>query len=970
MRIAQVITLFLPDFVGGATLACAATARALRARGHAVEVFCGRPHGDAPPYAESRWDVDGIAVTGVNAAAGYDALGERAYHHPEVAPVFARFLARARPDVVHFHSIQALGADLVTTARAHGVPVVVTMHDWWWWCPRLFLVDDTGYVCPERVASERCGCAPGFDFVGRRAHLERCLAAADRILTPSRFLADAAIANGVPAARVRVVPNGVAPGGPRPARRPGPVRFGWFGGPDHRMKGLPTLLAAVDRTACGGFEVVLHTSGTVRRRGLGRTLVDRVGHALPVPLTIDDRIVVAPAFAPAELPAALAALDCLVVPSLMRESFSLVTREALAAGVPVIASDCGGPLEIVRPERNGLVFATGDPDDLATCLRRFVLEPGLAEALAAGAGATTVLALDAQIDALERVYAEVRPGRAGADAPAATPARAAVTGPSPLAPVLFLAGCDGAPYRYRVTHLRDALAARGIASRALWWSDPDAPAAIAAAGVVVVYRVPMSPWLEACLGWARACGKPLVYSCDDLLFDAAATPHDALALLPADQRAWWLGATARYAVALGACDVFLGATEPLAEAAARLGVPGFVARNGLGLGALAIVERLARGRAAAPARAATGEVVLAYQSGTTMHELDFALVAPALARVLGARPHARLRLGGHLGGHPALIPFAGRIDCLPLLPWPESLAALAAADVQLAPLRTDAFSDAKSEVKYLEAGALGLPTVASPTSAYRRAIRHGENGFLASTPADWEQRLLALVDDPALGRRLGNRARDDVFLHATPAALADALVDALVDALARARELAARRPPTAGATAPTPAAFAEVGRCDLAPDDLEPGTAVETSDTPSGFVTGGRTFGQAFRASAEGLCRVDVRVGTDGRRHPHRLHVRLAESPHARTPLRAAVVDAAALADGAWVAATFAPIENSAGRELYFWVESDGGAATGPTLWTSVAGPGDAPPGGLHLDHAPARGSLTFRTYHRPATAS
>ncbi|MCC6850565.1 MAG: glycosyltransferase [Deltaproteobacteria bacterium] len=907
----------------------------------------------------------------MNAAAGYDALGARAYRHPEVAPVFARFLARARPDVVHFHSIQALGADLLAVARAHGVPVVVTMHDWWWWCARLFLVDDTDYVCPQRVASERCGCAPGLDFVARRVHLETCLAYADRILTPSRLLADAAIANGVPAARVGVVPNGITPRGPRPARRPGPVRFGWFGGPDHRMKGLPTLLAAADRAACGGFEVAVYAGGAVRRRGLGRALVDRVGHALPVPLTVDDRIVVAPAFAPAELPAVLATLDCLVVPSRMRESYSLVTREALAAGVPVIASDCGGPLEIVRPGHNGLVFATGDADDLAACLRRFVVEPGLAERLAAGAATTATPAMDAQIDALERIYAELRAE------PAAPPphvpvdahdrARLGSSRRAPahasLAPALFLAGCDGAPYRYRVTHLRDALAARGVASRALWWSDPDAPAAIAAAGIVVVYRAPMSPWLDACLGWARACGKPLVYSCDDLLFDPAATPHDALAMLPENQRAWWLAATARYAAALRACDAFLGATEPLAEAAARLGSPAFVARNGLGLGALAVVERLARARAAAPARTAAADVVLAYQSGTTMHELDFALVAPVLARVLTARPRARLRLGGHLGAHPALAPFAGRIDRQPFLPWPETLAALAAADVQLAPLRPDPFSDAKSEVKYLEAGALGLPTVASPTSAYRRAIRHGENGLLAATPAEWEQRLLALVDEPALRRRLGNRARDDVFLHATPAALADALLDAF----ARAREAAALRPTTAAEPPPATAAFAETGRCDLPPDDLAPGTAVEASDTPSAFVTGGRTFGQTFRASADGLCRVDVRIGTDGRRHPQRLHLRLADSPRATTPLRAAVVDAASFADGAWVAATFAPIEDSAGRELYLWIESDGGPATGPTLWTYVAGHGDTPPGGLHLDHAPAPGSLTFRTYHRPS---
>lgn len=945
MKIAQVITLFLPDFVGGATLACAAVAQGLRAHGHDVHVFCGRPYGDAAPYAETTWEVDGIPVTGVNAAAGYDALAERSYRHPEIAPVFARFLARTRPDLVHFHSLQALGADLLAVAADARIPVVVTMHDWWWWCARLFLVDQHDFICPVRVASERCHCAPGFDLVARRAHLASMIAHADRILTPSRFLADAAIANGMPPTRVIVCENGVAPRSPHRERRPGPVRFGYFGGPDHRLKGLPTLLAAADRMDCGGYELVLHVGTAATRHGLTRQLTDRVGFTVPIPLAIADRVRLAAPFAPQELPRVLAGLDCLVVPSLMRESFSLVTREALAAGLPVIASDCGGPLEIVRPERNGLVFATGDADDLAACLRRFVLEPDLAATLTAGAAATPTPTVTSQIDQLERVYAEVRRERA-ATAPAAAPCA--------LGPVLFLAGCDGAPFRYRVTHLRDALATRGIASRALWWSDPDVPAAIAAARTVIVYRVPMSSWLAACLDYARGLGRALVFSCDDLLFDPAATPHEALAALPENQRAWWLAATARYAATLRACDGFLATTAALAAAAERLGVPAAIVRNGLGEHELAVAETLRKTTTAPSARP---DVVLAYLSGTTMHERDFAIIAPVLARILAARPQARLRLGGHLLPHPALAGVTDRIERLPFLPWHEMLAALASADVQLAPLRRDdPFTEAKSAVKYLEAGVLGIPTVASPTGPFRHAIRSGENGFLATTETEWAAHLLALIDDAGLRHRLGNRARDDVFLHATPTAQADTLVAALT-AIAR------RAAPGRDVAPPAASAFAtDVGRYDLAPDDLVPGAAVEARDTPTGIRGPGRSVGQRFRATHDGLCRLDVQIGTEGRPQGSRLSIVLTTTVDAvATPLRRVVVDGAASAGDAWVAATFDPISDSGGRDLYLWVE----AVDALTVWTYTRGHGDTPPGGLHLDHAPASGSLTFRTFHR-----
>jgi len=83
-------------------------------------------------------------------------------------------------------------------------------------------------------------------------------------------------------------------------------------------------------------------------------------------------------------------------------------------------------------------------------------------------------------------------------------------------------------------------------------------------------------------------------------------------------------------------------------------------------------------------------------------------------------------------------------------------------------------------------------------------------------------------------------------------------------------------------------------------------------------------------------------------------------------PLRRVVVDGGPIADGAWVAARFEPLEDSAGRDLYVAVQADTTADDRITLWTYTRGHGDMPPGGLHIDHAPAPGSLTFRTFHTP----
>jgi glycosyltransferase involved in cell wall biosynthesis len=84
-----------------------------------------------------------------------------------------------------------------------------------------------------------------------------------------------------------------------------------------------------------------------------------------------------------DVAAVLAALDVLVCPS-DHEPFGMVVLEAMAAGRPVVASDSGGPAEILEHETSGLLFRTGDAEALAAALLRLLGDPGLARSLAEG----------------------------------------------------------------------------------------------------------------------------------------------------------------------------------------------------------------------------------------------------------------------------------------------------------------------------------------------------------------------------------------------------------------------------------------------------------------------------------------------------------------------------------------------------------------------------------------------------------
>jgi len=114
------------------------------------------------------------------------------------------------------------------------------------------------------------------------------------------------------------------------------------------------------------------------------------------------------------------------------------------------------------------------------------------------------------------------------------------------------------------------------------------------------------------------------------------------------------------------------------------------------------------------------------------------------------------------------------------VPLPQLPQEMARFDINLAPLEVgNPFCEAKSELKYFEAALVDVPTVASPTGPYRRAITQGETGYLAMEPAQWEAALRALLGDAALRRRVASAARRDVLWTYGPEQRLEAVADVL-----------------------------------------------------------------------------------------------------------------------------------------------------------------------------------------------
>jgi glycosyltransferase involved in cell wall biosynthesis len=97
-------------------------------------------------------------------------------------------------------------------------------------------------------------------------------------------------------------------------------------------------------------------------------------------------------------------------------------------------------------------------------------------------------------------------------------------------------------------------------------------------------------------------------------------------------------------------------------------------------------------------------------------------------------------------------------------PWriQTEIADLREFDIGLMPLPDDQWAKGKCGFKALQYMALEIPTIASPVGVNSAIIDHGENGFLAESPAAWENCIKLLITDPALREKIGTKGRQKV----------------------------------------------------------------------------------------------------------------------------------------------------------------------------------------------------------------
>ncbi len=291
--------------------------------------------------------------------------------------------------------------------------------------------------------------------------------------------------------------------------------------------------------------------------------------------------------------------------------------------------------------------------------------------------------------------------------------------------------------RYRLAAFRPHLEAAGHTLDLRpwprrWWSRLRLSNALRDADVVVLQRRLMPVWLLYLL---RCAAPRLVFDFDDAVFlrDSYSPKglHSATRLH-------------RFMATVETADAVVAGNRHLAAEASRWAVtPGRVH----------VVPTCVDPTRYGPARHDGAGVELVWVgSSSTLRGLES--VRPLLEQIGREVPGARLKL---------VSDRFLRLDDLPVIerPWSEATEAaeIAAADVGVSWVPDDLWSRGKCGLKVLQYMAAGLPVVANPVGVQAEMVRHGENGLLARTPAEWVAALRQLAADADLRRRMGAAGR-------------------------------------------------------------------------------------------------------------------------------------------------------------------------------------------------------------------
>ncbi|PWT72744.1 MAG: hypothetical protein C5B59_14995 [Bacteroidetes bacterium] len=408
MKITHIIPFFLPDKIAGSEIYCWSLCKYLQSIGVTCEIL-------TPNYGSEKtveYVYDDIRVIKYAEPTRATRFLQMGLTLPKGINAFRDHLINSKPNCVHFHGLYGsvgITVEHINIAKSLGIATLYTMHLAGNVCITNTLFYKQKQLCDGIIRPRRCSACllvhlnkrewlaeffasvssllyqsgidtahlnnplgTGFSLANRigdmRKNLDKIAQYCDKVVVPAKWFREVLIANGFPQGKIEYVQQALPLFKNRPLELQ-PLKFNQrrsvklvFAGRISSFKGLDILLEALGSFPPEKVELSIfgqHDGDEYYQKCLNLSKDKPNIHWRGV-------------LPHEEVLGAFRQHDALCLPSTFSEMAPLVIQEAFAAGIPVIASEVYGNLEMITPEENGLLFSFRSVEDLRSKLARII----------------------------------------------------------------------------------------------------------------------------------------------------------------------------------------------------------------------------------------------------------------------------------------------------------------------------------------------------------------------------------------------------------------------------------------------------------------------------------------------------------------------------------------------------------------------------------------------------------------------
>ncbi|GCF93926.1 glycosyl transferase [Enterococcus florum] len=291
------------------------------------------------------------------------------------------------------------------------------------------------------------------------------------------------------------------------------------------------------------------------------------------------------------------------------------------------------------------------------------------------------------------------------------------------------------------------------------------------AHLVIIYRCGYSDQLAELCRLAKQFKKTVLYDIDDLVIDTKYTDLlEYTQKLSKSEKANYDANVMGYGRMLKLCDGVITSTTKLKEELGNYQDLVLLNRNIVSQELISISRKHMKDYTQK-----SEKIKIGYFSGSITHNENFELVKPDLIKLMAEYPQIELHLVGHLLLPKDLMTFKSQIVTHDYVEWHELPALISEVDINIAPLTKSIFNEAKSEIKWLEATLVKVPTIASNIGAFSEMILEQQTGVLAKD-GEWLEKLKKLIDSKSKRQYIAENAYQFVLKNCTTDQKNDELV--------------------------------------------------------------------------------------------------------------------------------------------------------------------------------------------------